>query len=289
MNNGWRFCAYEPCAKISFKRGDDSFSEADTMLRCSNCEKVHYCSRDCQRNDWTNHGRECQLLVDAFAQDDSVIALNMVVDSMRAETNVVNVDQDGESCSDGPWHTRGIPCEDLRNLCVVYRFDTPDHAMEFVETGCNDALLYQREIYHVDPADVKALEIPGVMQLAIKMVHHTFVRMHKYKYTEAHRMLGVIVVLICVNKPGGLQVFGKVNMCVSLPEPDVQNLIPTHSFVRTRQTGKVALVPNTHLDVYLKHEARSATRKARKKELKAAAIAAAKTDKKNKGKCNMIK
>ena len=31
-----------------------------TTKRCSRCKSKHYCSRECQKNDWSNHKSDCK-------------------------------------------------------------------------------------------------------------------------------------------------------------------------------------------------------------------------------------
>ena len=44
-----QLCDY--CLKIS-----------DKLKKCSNCLQMHYCGRNCQRNDWKYHKNECKVL-----------------------------------------------------------------------------------------------------------------------------------------------------------------------------------------------------------------------------------
>ncbi|RIA92052.1 hypothetical protein C1645_765986 [Glomus cerebriforme] len=39
------------------------FMKSGKLLCCSACKFVYYCSKDCQRNDWSNHQHECKIFV----------------------------------------------------------------------------------------------------------------------------------------------------------------------------------------------------------------------------------
>ncbi|GBB86429.1 hypothetical protein RclHR1_12870011 [Rhizophagus clarus] len=39
------------------------FMKGGKLLFCSACKIVHYCSKECQRNDWANHQHECRVFV----------------------------------------------------------------------------------------------------------------------------------------------------------------------------------------------------------------------------------
>ena len=34
-------------------------SESSELKKCNSCEKVFYCNKECQRNDWKNHKPSC--------------------------------------------------------------------------------------------------------------------------------------------------------------------------------------------------------------------------------------
>lgn len=36
-----------------------SCKSSTAKFRCSSCKLVNYCSRECQRNDWSKHKRKC--------------------------------------------------------------------------------------------------------------------------------------------------------------------------------------------------------------------------------------
>jgi MYND finger len=59
-----------PCGRV----GCDAFeTEVRQYPRCSRCKKVSYCSRDCQRLDWTGHRRGCVSQDDALAHRSSIM------------------------------------------------------------------------------------------------------------------------------------------------------------------------------------------------------------------------
>lgn len=49
-------------AKIGCKKCKRLPQGRQTFNRCSGCKEVQYCSKDCQRADWTEHKKFCQIL-----------------------------------------------------------------------------------------------------------------------------------------------------------------------------------------------------------------------------------
>lgn len=51
-------CAHERCLQ-----------SGRNLRRCSGCDVVRYCCRDCQEKDWPRHKHDCRLLKKCSAQD----------------------------------------------------------------------------------------------------------------------------------------------------------------------------------------------------------------------------
>ncbi|CAI2185125.1 7862_t:CDS:10 [Funneliformis geosporum] len=46
-----------------FTTCSNCFTKGGKLSCCSACKLVHYCSQECQRNDWSNHQHECKVFV----------------------------------------------------------------------------------------------------------------------------------------------------------------------------------------------------------------------------------
>jgi hypothetical protein len=54
----------QPLNRCSFCFAGQKYGSNDgstSLLRCSSCRQVHYCSKECQRSDWIFHKRECKV------------------------------------------------------------------------------------------------------------------------------------------------------------------------------------------------------------------------------------
>lgn len=49
------------------------------MKRCSGCQRVHYCSRECQRDDWDEHRLECTAMQEQLQEQQLKAALNRLI------------------------------------------------------------------------------------------------------------------------------------------------------------------------------------------------------------------
>ncbi|CAG2102950.1 unnamed protein product [Medioppia subpectinata] len=48
--------------KSKDKYCDNCFKQSDQLKRCAKCLEMHYCGKECQKNDWKYHKNECPLL-----------------------------------------------------------------------------------------------------------------------------------------------------------------------------------------------------------------------------------
>ncbi|XP_027195720.2 histone-lysine N-methyltransferase SMYD3-like [Dermatophagoides pteronyssinus] len=60
--------------EFKFKNCDYCFVECknDDLEKCSDCEKMYYCGKDCQQKDWIQHKLECKFYKENFNQMDDI-------------------------------------------------------------------------------------------------------------------------------------------------------------------------------------------------------------------------
>lgn len=66
--------------------------DGEPLKRCGRCRARHYCSTECQRNDWANHKNECSILAaggQAPTRERTTMRLNWPLTGARPDPDVI--------------------------------------------------------------------------------------------------------------------------------------------------------------------------------------------------------
>lgn len=260
MLHPWKICYNEGCnftKHAGIKRTKKRVESGEVFLKkCSKCENADYCSRECQVADYPHHSLECKELLEAQSQEDTVEAMRSILAPLISKQVF---DYETES----PWFSYKLEKIMLPLGCMVCRFDTPEMALGFADSGFRDFTKIHRKWYPAPDSNPDLLEIPDIRRSTLILVKKTLKRFLERREVNGPGIF--YTVLFIIDKPDGHPMYGKFNVQQAIK----YQLMPLpYQIVMNLGTGEHRVVDPRFTDRVVKQITRKADRKAKKEQEK---------------------